>query len=417
MSANVTSANRDAMAAALFTNGKSMFFPRAWATASEFYWDVQGYTPSVVGSWGSNTNFQILNNICTYFGKCLFRTRIAGVPVLGSYRYDDFLAYAMIEEAYVQYGSQRADTLHGEYMKFKFYDEMCPLNKRQAIQPHIQGPLSSGQRQLNLINGCATLVELPFYFARGYRAAFPMVLGADIQLSIKLRSFQQVVDSDDGELAAPPATPNILEQVLLVQQLHGAPYETTSLQQHAADTGIYKLVDHSIKETVVEQIASNQTRMVQVEMKQTNLPAAYQTAVIRFLPDLTTPYRTRRWQCRGGLGDPDCVLQNAPAWSTSNGYIRQPNHGLGLVKPYQESWFRPDTPGLLDNRFVQDVALEPYDANNASGSISMQGIPGFKVEFNLAFPSGIARQLQIDVFNTCKRVLKYQAGNLTPVIT
>lgn len=417
MSANVPSASRDAMSVPLFTNGQSLLFPRPWSTVSLFYWDVQGYTPSVTGTWGSNTNFQLVNNICTYFGKMLYRTVIAGTPVLGSYRYDDFLAYAAIEEAFVQYGSQRADTLHGEYMKFKFYDEMCPTNKRLAIREQIQGPLPAAQRQLNLVNGCRTLVELPFYFTRGYRASFPMVLGADLQISIKLRSFQQVVDSDDGELAAPPATPNILEQVLLVQQFHGAPDESTQLQSHAASTGIFKLQDYPIKETFTEQAASNVTRLISVDMKQTNLPTSYQTIILRFLPDLTTPYRTRRWQLHGGLQDPDCRYTQAPAWNTSNGYVRTPNHGLGLVKPYQESWFRGDTPGLLDHRVVQDVSLEPYDANNSSGAISIQGLSGFKVELNVEFPSGIARQLQVDIFNTAKRILKYQSGNLIPVIT
>lgn len=411
MSGNARTANKDPVSALLFTEGTSLFFPKPWGTVSNFYWDVVGYTPQTVGSFGGLTTFSIPNNVCTYFSKCYLKWSLPGVAVGGtSYRYDDFAGYSCWESAAFRYGSQIVDLLDSEFTKVKFYDEQMPEHKRDALVNILHGPLPAAQRHLNLLNGITCIVELPFFFARGYSAALPLVMGSDKLFQIQWRQFAQVIDRDVGEIAAPPAAPLITDQVLLMQQIHGADNEQANLLSHA-QSGILKLIDAQIKTTAVETAALASDRSINISTPNVNLPTTYQNVIIREANQLTVPFETKRWILRGGAADPLVRIgPGAVSWASTSGNIRQPTIGPRVVKPYLASIFR-DTPGLSDASVQMDISMQPQNANSAAGSLNTQFLAGYQVVVPVQQVAGNS-QLQIDIMSTVKTAVKAMQGNI-----
>jgi hypothetical protein len=418
MSSNARTANKDAVSAFLFTDAASIFFPKPWGTISNFYWDAVGYTsPNTTPSWGSKITFNIPNNVCSYFGKCYFKIEVgtSSVPAGCTSRYDDFLSYAIWEYAQCVYGSNVMDYLDGEFTKFKFYDEQMPVWKRLALIPYLHGPKSVAQRQLDLAAGVTCVVELPFFFTRGYAAAMPLVLGSDLLFQIQLRQFAQVVDSDAGETQV-PGVPALRDPILVLQQIYGADNENANLLQHA-QTGIMKLIDAQIKTTVIEQNPSAAARTnFALPTPQVNLPTAYQIVIMRdYANDLSRNYFYKRWQIHGAVGDPliswgtGGATPNGCYWQCTSGLLRSNLIGQGIIKPMLSSIFR-DTPGLLDSSIQMDIAMQPQNASSASGSLNTQYLANFNVYITTGTPTASC-QLQYDVLSTCKSVIKSQQGN------
>ena len=435
MSGTARTANKDAMSAFLFTEGHSLFFPKPWNTVSNFYWDLVGYSPQVVGTWGGMSTWTIPNNVCTYFGKLYLKFEVTamGTPGGANYsgptaRYDDFLFYSAWQYAQVKYGSQIVDQLDSEFTKFKFYDEQMPVWKRLAIIPSIRGPLSAAQRTIDFQNGItptnalldansqALIGELPFFFTRGYNASMPLVLGSDLQFAVQWNQFSAVVDSDPGDTIVITNQPTLANQALIMQQFYGADNEQANLQQHATD-GILKLIDGQNKYTYYNANSINvASQPVLAFAAGVNLPITYQTLILRSTQQLQTAYRTQRWQLRGGAADPlwNTYGVNAPSWSTSSGNIRQNNLGTKLVKPYASSIFR-DFPGLLDASVQMDVSMQPLNPNQAAGSL----MTGYLNNFQVVYPinvtaAGATANLtpQIDVCSTVKNLVKLVQGNM-----
>lgn len=419
MSSNARTANKDAVSAFLFTDAASIFFPKPWGTISNFFWDAVGYTsPNNAPSWGSKITFSIPNNVASYFGKCYFKieTGASVVPAGCTSRYDDFLGYGIWEYAQVVYGSNVIDYLDGEFTKFKFYDEQMPVWKRLAIAPYVHGPKTVAQRQLDLASGVVAMVELPFFFTRGYAAALPLVLGSDLQVQIQLRQFAQVVDSDEGETQV-PSIPTLKDPILVIQQIYGADNENANLLQHA-QTGIMKLIDAQIKTTVIEPATNAAARTnLSIPTPQVNLPTAYQNVVMRnYGLDLSRNYFYKRWQIHGAVGDPLISwglgggTPNGCYWNCTSGQLRSQSIGQGILKPMLSSIFR-DTPGLLDSSIQMDVAMQPQNASSASGSLNTQYLANFQVVISTQAPTATC-QLQYDVLSTVKSVVKAQQGNM-----
>jgi hypothetical protein len=420
MASNARTANKDAVSAFLFTDAASIFFPKPWGTISNFFWDAVGYTsPNNAPSWGSKITFAIPNNVTSYFGKCYFKieTGASVIPAGCTSRYDDFLGYGIWEYGQCVYGSNVIDYLDGEFTKFKFYDEQMPVWKRLAIAPYVHGPKTVAQRQLDLASGVVVMVELPFFFTRGYAAALPLVLGSDLQFQIQLRQFAQVVDSDVGETQV-PSVPALRDPILVIQQIYGADNENANLLSHA-QTGIMKLIDAQIKTTMIETGTSAAARTnLSILTPQVNLPTSYQNVVMRDYGDISLNYFYKRWQIHGAVGDPVIAwglggaTNNGCYWNCTSGQLRSPTIGQGILKPMLSSIFR-DTPGLLDSSIQMDVAMQPQNASSASGSLNTQYLANFQVVVTTQAPVGaVARQLQFDVLSTCKSVVKAQQGNM-----
>lgn len=415
MSSNARTANKDPVSAGLFAEGSSQYFPSAWGTVSNSYWDVVQYTPQTVGSWGGHTTWAIPNNVCTYFGKMFlaFRTAAVAGAAGSSYRFDDFLAYAAWRDAHIKYGSQVTDNLEGEFTKVKFYDEQMPLQKRLAIAPYIQGPLPQAARHANLVNGVECLVELPFFFARGYSASLPLVMGSDLHCSVFWRQWSEVIDSDAGEIAAAPAAPLLEDQRLFIQQIYAADNEQAALLS-LAQSGIVKLKDSQITTRFINSSPLSGVQTFEIPTPNVNLPTTYQNITLRLQSALNTPHRVRRWEQRGGETDPVVRLgTSAISWNTTSGSIRHPNLPRGLVKPFLSSCFR-ETPGLSDPIVQMDIAVQPGNASSASGSLNTQFLAGYKVVVPVNIVAG-PETLVIDIHHTTKTMVKQQQGNMYPV--
>lgn len=419
MSGNARTANKDPVSALLFTEGTSLFFPKPWGTVSNFYWDVVGYTPQTTQTFGGLSTFSVANNVCTYFGKCYLKFGLSpqngtngSANVAGtSYRYDDFISYAAWETAVVRYGSQIVDLLDSEFTKIKFYNEQMPEHKRDALYDLVHGPKPEAQRHLDLLNGITCIVELPFFFTRGYSAAMPLVLGSDLLFQIQWRQFPQCIDSDVGEAAYPAgAQVQILDQVLLLQQIHGADNEQANLLNHS-NSGILKLIDAQIKTTAVEAGIQSGDRVINISTPNVNLPTTYQNVILREKDQLDTPFRTRRWVLRGGQNDSLVRIgPGAVSWATTSGNIRQPTLGPRIVKPLMSSIFR-DTPVLSDPSVQMDISMQPQNANSAAGSLNTQFLAGYQVVVPVQQVAGTS-QLQVDILSTVKTAVKEMKGSM-----
>jgi len=414
MSGTAQNANKGPVDALLWTQGSSLFFPKQWQTVANFYWDVSAYSPNTISSWGGLSTWLIPNNVCTYFGKVSVKARAtAAVSTYASAAYDDFAGYSWWAYAFMQYGSNKIDYLGSEFTKFKFYDEQMTLFKRQAIQPYIQGPLPLAQRQLNLINGCEIIVELPFWCTRGYGSAMPLVMGTDMQFGIQWREFPEVIYTVPGDTGAITTVPTLVDQTLYIQQMHGAPNEQGELFNHAM-AGIMQLMDRQIvtESRATQPLAAFATETYNVPTPNVNIPTSYQNVVVRTVDQINTPYRVSRWIMRGGLNDPDLRIRNC-YWVTTSGNIRNPI-SIGVVKPYQSSWFR-DNPGLSDPQVQMDVSMQPLLAGTSFGALNTSNLAGYAVYVTIASISANSLTPFISIFSTVKNAQKYIQGNVYPI--
>lgn len=413
MSGTAQNANKGPVDVLLWTQGSSLFFPKQWQTVANFWWDVAAFTPNTVGNWGGNTLWTVPNNVTTYLGKILYKARYtAAVHTWVTAAYDDFLGYAAPSYAFMQYGANKIDYLGGEFTKFKFYDEQMPLHKRQAVVPYIQGPIPLAQRQLNLTNGCEVLVELPFWCTRGYGSVMPLVMGTDMQFGIQWRELGEVIWSAAGDVGAFTTPPQIVDQQLYIQQIFGAPNEQGELFTHATN-GIMQLMDRQIlsDNRATQPLVAGQTTTFTIPTPQVNIPTTYQNIVLRTVDQVSTPFKIDRWRQRGGLNDPEMRLGQT-YWTTTSGNIRQ-TIPIGVVKPYQSSWFR-ENPGLTDATVQMDVSMQPLLASTSFGALNTSNLAGYAVIVNVQSLTSTAFPL-ISIFSTVKNAQKYQQGNVYPV--
>lgn len=378
------------------------------------------FDPQTTGSWGGTTTWNLSHNICQYFGRVLldFSTTALIAPgdplPANSYRYDDFLGYAAIETAKVRYGSQDVESLDGEYIKFKYYDEQMPTEKRGAITRLVRGPVATGERRSDLQRGTRCLVELPFFFTRGYRAAMPLINAQDLTVSVTWRSFGQVVDSDDGEVAAAPATTAIVNQRLIVQEIFVLGSEMAAVHDLAATQGVWKVADRQQIHTHVETQSSNVTRDIAITPLSFSLPMTYVQILIRFTTQLDTPFRIRRWQLHGDAIDPDCRLVTEPSLVTSPGDVKTAVPPGVLM--YAASWAgRSDLMCLSAPFWLLDFCNVPLSSVDTSSSTQHAGLSNPVYHINVSFPSGVARTLRIDLMGTAKTQYLQQNGELKVV--
>ena len=425
MASTALKGNTDEATASYMTTQVSDEFPRQFTTCANEIKDYGIYEPQTVGNWGSTSNWTLSHNIAQYFGRILleFNTTALITPATpmpaNSFRYDDFLGYAAIDQAKLRYGSSDVESLDGEFIKFKYYDEQMPNSKRVAITELVRGPLSAGQRRIDLQRGTRCLVEIPFYFTRGYRGAMPLVNAQDINISILWRAFSMVVDCDDGEsLVSVPAPSTITGQRLIVQHVYVPSSEATSAYAMSQATGVWKLVDRQQLQVHIEAGgASNVARTININPTSFSLPLAYLQCVVRFFSQFATPYQIRRWQLHGGPLDPDCRLTLDPYLSSSSGNVKSPVPP-GVIQPYNASYGgRSDLLAIASPFWLIDFCNTPLNPHDASGSQLMAGIANPQFVFTVTFPSGVARQLQINLFGTTKSQTVQQNGELKIVYT
>jgi hypothetical protein len=403
-------ANKGPVDSLLWTAGASLFFPKKWQTVSNFYWDFAPYAPNAAQSFGGTTTWNLPNNIATYFGKILLKFRVsAATHTYATAAYDDFLGYAAWNYAFVQYGANKVDYLGGEFTKFKFYDEQMTLFKRQAVQRYIQGPLPLADRQLNLVNGCECLVELPFWMTRGYGSMLPCVMGTDLQFGVVWRELAEIIWSAPADAGAFTVAPTIIEQTLYIQQVYTSPNEQGELFTHATN-GIMQLMDRQIttESRATLPLVNVQTSTYTVPTNQVNVPNSYQDVILRTVEQISTPYKIDRWRQRGGPNDTGMRIQRC-YWTTSAGTIRQPI-SIGAVKPYQSTWFR-DNPGLSDSSIQMDVTMQPLLAATSFGALNTSNLAGYALVMDV-LSTGSTEYPLITICSTVKNAMKYQNGNL-----
>ncbi len=455
-------ANRGPMDAFLWQKDQSLFFPRAWKTVANYSYEMVSYPPQSIGDFGGTTTFLIPNNVATYLGKVILEFEVlrSSAALAAGDSFDDFLAYAALEQVKITYGQNDVDVLDGEFMKFKFYDERMDEYKRDAIDTNVWGPVAApgatraaqvAAKQANLddlytntVNidqGGGTraalkcTVELPFWHTRSLQQYMPQVLGSEIFYKIKYRPLSECLRG-----AAPGTGVAIQNQVLYVEQVYAGPDEQSRLHFNA-QKGILQLHDRQQIQTVIDPSGALPngfgTRIVQVPLTNFNTSTSYILCAIRDAEQLQTPSNVDRWTLRGQGdestdingdavaltgGDPRYILTDI-AVKSSNGEIKR-KIPRELWKPYMWGHTR-EGPGHSDRLIAIDFGKHPLTAADAYGSLNLGLITAPILEFTFIEGGGTAvgadatrivgnaaSTIRIDCFGTVKNLNFYKGGNL-----
>ena len=443
-------ANRGPMDAFLWQKDQSLFFPRSWKTVANYSYEMVPYSPQQIGALGGTTTFLIPNNVATYLGKIILEFEIsrssAGVAAGDSF--DDFLAYAVIEQVKVTYGQNDVDVLDGEFLKFKFYDERMDEYKRNAIDTNVWGPVPTQadlddlyRAAVNIDNGAVAdlhanlkcTVELPVWHTRSLQQYMPQVLGSEIFYKIKYRP---IADFTRGGATGPGVA--ILNQLLYVEQVYAGPDEQARLHYHA-QRGILQLHDRQQIQTVIDPSgalgAGFGTRIVQVKLDNFNTATSYLLVAIRDSEQLTSANNVDRWTLRGH-GDEDLAVTGGGdtgndtryiltdiTVKSSNGEIKR-KIPRQIWKPYMWGHTRMG-PGHENRLIAIDFGKHPLTAADAYGSLNLGLITAPILEFEFIEGPGGAlgadttrfvgngtSTIRIDCFGTIKNLNFYKGGNL-----